>query len=343
MEKDILNFAKQFAWKPELGNEDKLLRAERVVVGGMGGSHLAADSIRGAYPAMPIHVWSDYGLPAHEGLLNKALCIASSYSGNTEETIDFAEQARKRGLPIAVIATGGELLAFAKNNGLPYVEIPDTRIQPRVAIGYSTIALALVLERALGVPHLLKDVAAIAGKIKPAELREAGGSLAQAMAGRIPVIYASEANRAVAYVWKITFNETGKTPAFYNIFPELNHNELAGFGGKNTAGFHAIFLTDSSDNAHIQKRMLITEELYREHGVATSIISLDELVNGEGRQAEASSLKGVVPTAPEPATSLEKAFAAIIVSMWAALATAKANGSDPEPVAIVESLKKRLK
>ena len=43
MDKAIKNFPKQFAWKPEIINEDKMMAFGQVVVGGMGGSHLSAD------------------------------------------------------------------------------------------------------------------------------------------------------------------------------------------------------------------------------------------------------------------------------------------------------------
>src|SRR3989338_388093 len=104
MEEAIKNFAKQFTFRPEIQNSATFRKCERLVVAGMGGSHLAADLLSAYDPNLSVHVHRDYGLPAIGGDLTDALFVASSYSGNTEETLDFAREAYTRKLNLAVVA-----------------------------------------------------------------------------------------------------------------------------------------------------------------------------------------------------------------------------------------------
>src|SRR3989344_3197261 len=108
MEEAIKNFPQQFLYEPEILNGDKLAKKDIALVLGMGGSHLAADLIAAYRPDVDIIVHSDYGLPFPETVLQNALIIASSYSGNTEEVLDGLRIAIEKGLPTAAIAIGGK-------------------------------------------------------------------------------------------------------------------------------------------------------------------------------------------------------------------------------------------
>src|SRR3989338_7666417 len=113
MEEAIKDFHTQFAWKPAVVNGEKLPKAKKFVVGGMGGSHLSAGLLACGKPELDIVIHRDYGVPALSDAKER-LYIASSYSGNTEETIDFAHAARKKGCAVAVMSVGGKLLKFAE-------------------------------------------------------------------------------------------------------------------------------------------------------------------------------------------------------------------------------------
>lgn len=267
MEEAIREFHTQFLFGPVIVNGARLKRPRGCVVGGMGGSHLAAGLLAGLKPDINTTIHRDYGLPVLPDPKER-LYIASSYSGNTEETLDFAKEAHAKGYTVATISVGGELREFAKKNGLPHIILPDTKIQPRSALGFSIVALAALL----GDEPLLAELKSLAVNLKPDELEGRGETLAGALRGKVPVIYASTKNQAVAYNWKIKMNETGKIPAFYNVFPELNHNEMTGFDLiGSTEGlsrrFHFIFLTDSADHPQNQKRMKVTRKLYENRGL----------------------------------------------------------------------------
>lgn len=320
MEEAIKNFSKQFEWKPEIQNAAAFRPAKRLVVAGMGGSHLAADLLSAYDPKLDVYVHRDYGLPfLSDERLRDSLLVASSYSGNTEETIDFAEKALQARLNLAVVAVGGKLIDFAKKNNLPYILIPDTKIQPRSALGFSITALA----KLSGNTTMLAELGELSKVLKPESLRADGRKLASTLQGRVPVIYSSSRNLPIAYNWKIKFNETGKIPAFYNVLPELNHNEMTGFDvipktKQLSEKFHFIFLADVADNSKVAKRMNVCKKLYEKRGLPVTVLALS------GK------------------TVLEKIFNSLLLADWSAFHTAALYGAEAEQVPMVEEFKRLI-
>ncbi len=320
MEEAIKNFNKQFAWKAKVEHGEKLKGKSTFIVGGMGGSNLATRLALIAKPELDLVIHQDYGLPRLSSKrFEEALCIASSFSGNTEEAIDFAEQALKKNLPLAVIAKGGKLLEFAKKHSLPHVVLPPTTIQPRSGLGFQIVALATLI----GNEKLVQELSKLASLLRPSELEDRGEALADTLRTRVPVICSSLRNSAVAYNWKIKFNETGKIPSFYNVFPELNHNEMTGFDVIGTTEslshkFHFIFLTDSADQPQIQKRMKITKTLYENRGLS------------------------VVKVPFQGKTPLERIFSSLLIADWTALHLSRIYGTEAEQVPMVEEFKKLI-
>ena len=320
MEEAIKNFPKQFLWEPHIVGNERLEVGgwKRFIVCGMGGSALAGDLLR-------ISVWRDYGLPKEIDAKN-TFVIACSYSGNTEETIDAFLEARKRGLPVAAVSTGGKLLELAIQHHISYIQLPNTGIQPRMAAGYSIKALLKLMgeeEKLMGIKKLAEtlDVEAAGQK---------GKELSQSLKGKLPIIYSSSRNFPIAYNWKIKFNETGKIPAFANCFPELNHNEMTGFDWKrdtnlrmrandaNGGSFFFILLEDPDDDPRIIKRMQITKKLFEDRGLTAYSIGL----YGD--------------------SIWHKIFQNLLIADWAAFYLAKFYGVDPEQVPMVEELKKLM-
>lgn len=316
----IKSFAEQFAYNPIIEG-GKIKKYTKYILSGMGGSHLAADLARIYDHSLPIIIRSDYGLPSQlsDKELKNTLFIASSYSGNTEEVIDALKIALKKHMPSVVIAVGGELIKLAKKYKLPYIQLPNTGIQPRSAMGFSLKALFKVL----GDEKALKDCTALAKKLNPAGLEEVGKILAQELKDCIPVIYSSRANKAIAYNWKIKLNETGKIPAFYNIFPELNHNEMTGFdvtpSSKHLSqNFYFLILRDDSDNKKILKRMDTLAQLYKDRGLKVKMIEMSEK------------------------NKLEKIFNYLLLADWTAVHIANLYGLESEQVPMVEEFKKLI-
>lgn len=273
MRQKILNLINQFDWNPEINNNQINKNYDKMVVCGMGGSHLAADILQ-SLNLKEIIVWSDYNLPDLN--LKNALIVVDSYSGNTEEALSSFREAKKRKLNICVITSGGKLLELAIKNNIPYIQIPKLDLQPRMALIYQILALLKILNK----KDILKEIKNLKNKINILNLEKEGKILAQNMFNFIPVIYASCQNKALAYIFKIKLNESSKIPAFYNTFPELNHNEMQGFNlspktKKMLSNFLFIFLNDKNDNIYIKKRMKITSDLYKKQGFKILNIELN--------------------------------------------------------------------
>jgi glucose/mannose-6-phosphate isomerase len=318
---DIKNYASQFAYQPVVLNAGKLKKKfSKVIVVGMGGSHLAGDIIKAWHPELDLVVWSDYGLPKfNEKVLKDSLIILSSYSGNTEETLDAFTAARAKHFGIAVIGSGGKLLRLADKFGVPYVKMPHEDMQPRMATGFSLMAMLAVM----GEKMWMLEARELAKQLHPAREDRRGQDLARRLYGSVPVMYVSARNAAIGYNWKIKFNETGKIPAFMNVVPELNHNEMTGFDAKEktvtlSRGFRFVFLKDGLDDRRILKRMSVLERLYHDRGFKVEIV----LLQGKNE--------------------IQKIFNALILADWTAYHTAKLYGVDPEQVPMVEEFKKSI-
>ena len=308
MYESIKNFHKQFLWKPEIKNKDALLVAKfsSFLLCGMGGSALAGD-------LLGIRVWRNYNLPEVGG---DTLIIASSYSGNTEETIDAFKTALSKKLPVAAITTGGKLLEIASQDKIPYIRLPNTGIQPRMSTGFMLRALS----KLIWLEKVYKEIGQLPKLIDISSAERQGKELSQNLRGKIPIIYSSNKNFALSYNWKIKFNETAKIPAFCNAFPELNHNEMTGFDTKRDANnFSFIFLEDLDDDQRILKRMRITKKLLEDRKFNVSCFRLH-------------------------GTSVwHKTFQNLLIADWTAYYLAKYYGTDPAEVPMVEEFKQLIK
>ena len=318
----IQNFPAQFAFKPVVENGDTLGAYEHFVVLGMGGSHLGADMILAWHPEISLAIHSDYGIPhISQSMRPHTLVIGSSYSGNTEETIDGFEEAGRQGIARAAVSVGGRLRDLARKSRTPFVQFPDTGIQPRSALGMSMKALLMFMGKHALLEEFDPLVTSLARRMSDGDSR--GKELASQLRGCIPVVYASGRNSALAENWKIKFNETAKIPAFWNVLPELNHNEMTGFDAIESTRslsekFFFIFLEDPADHTKVQKRMVITEELYRGRGMKTARVPLS------GK------------------TWLEKVFSSVLLADWTAYHTSEIYDTESEQVPMVEEFKKRI-
>ncbi|MFA5173070.1 MAG: bifunctional phosphoglucose/phosphomannose isomerase [Candidatus Paceibacterota bacterium] len=310
MENILKNFSAQFAFQPEIINSENLKGADKFIVAGMGGSHLSAGFIKIAAPKLDLLIHRDYGLPrVPDYFLNDSLIICSSYSGETEETLDVFNESLKKGLNLAVVSSGGQLLRLALENKIPFVKIP-AGFPPRLALGFSLKALL----KLIGLKKEEEEVSSLSSKFRPESFIKDGEKFAEFISGKIPVVYSSLLNFPLAYAWKIKFNETAKIPAFANYFPELNHNEMEGFSsGLNKFAF--IFLSSSRDSAMIKKRMAVTSEIF----------------------------KSVLVNESKGDNVFEEIFSSLLIAGWASLSIAKSSGVNPLSTPLIDSFKQKIK
>ena len=315
------NFPKQFEWQPEIDNAEKLTPKEKIIVLGMGGSHLAADLARTWAPYWgKILVHSDYGLPElKDEELASYLIIASSHSGNTEEVVDGLNVALEKNLTVVVAASGGQLLETAQKQILPYIKLPAESIQPRVALGHSLLAIL----KLAGQEETIKELHELVHMLKVEEIKPEAQKLAEKLRGQVPIIYASTRKLPLAVNWKVKFNETAKIPAFANAVPELNHNEMAGFDVSTASRelgekFSFIILEDKYDHLKNQKRLAALAELFKARGLAVERIQLQ----GQNHW--------------------HKIFSSVVMADWTSYYLAEFYGVEVENVPTVEEFKKKL-
>ncbi len=294
-----------------------------VIICGIGGSALPAELIETLQipMAVPMYVHKDYDLPKSKVLLS-SLVICISYSGNTEETVSAMEMALEKKLQVVAIATGGRVAQLAKENNIPLAVIPSG-IQPRCATGYIVGALVQILKNAELIDDVTPEIEKTAKELEKVapQLEEKGKELAGQLKNALPVVYASSNFQAVAKIWKIKFNENSKVPAFWNYFPELNHNEMVGYTGLpqlEIRNLHVIVLKDSADHERTKKRMKLTADIITKAGGHVHMVDMQE------------------------GSVIFKTFSTLMLGDFVSYYLALEYGIDPEPVAMVEEFKKNM-
>jgi glucose/mannose-6-phosphate isomerase len=274
-------------------------KISNVVIVGMGGSAIGGDIVHRlalSESKVPVRVHRDYDLPAFVD--ESTLVIASSYSGNTEETLSAFTEALRMPAKKLVITSGGNLKVLAEKEDIPAYVI-DYRAPPRAAFPNSLIPLVGILQK-LG---LLGD--------KSADLREAvdilnelskdlietrsldsnpAKQLAAKLCGRIAVIYGAGILSEVSRRWKGELNENSKSWAFFENLPELNHNAVVGyeFPPEAKERIFVLMLRSSSLNPRNLLRYEVTAKLLARAGITC------EFVEAKGKSALAQVLSLVL-------------------------------------------------
>ena len=301
-----------------------------LTVTGMGGSALPVNLLQTYcnslvesspdYKPLDIFINRSYSLPP-QAKSKESLNFFSSYSGTTEEVISSLEEAKKLNLPFIGFSSSGDIERLSKEYGMPHVKlpIPYPNYQPRMGTGYFFGSMYQVLVNHGLAPDQTQEIktsAATFGNLMQS-YEEKGKELAKLLKGKTPIIYSSQKYNPSAMIWKIKMNENAKTPAFWNYFPELNHNEMVGFTNPQ-ADFFLIMLRDKTDDPRNLKRYDVTASLLKEKGIDSVILDMD----GEN--------------------TFSKMFLTITLADWTSYYLALEYGHDPTPVDMVEKLKKIL-
>ena len=295
----------------------------------MGGSAIGGallSSLVAGECKVPIICVSGYDLPACYG--EQDLVIASSYSGNTEETLSAFEQAAERRCKLAAVTTGGRLGDLAGEKGIPCLRF-EYESAPRAALGYSfTLLLSLLchlgfvadqgdnIEKAVLMMNQVQEecLPAVAVDNNPAK------SLAGQLLRQMVVVYGAGFLAPVSRRWKGQFNENAKNWAFWEELPELNHNAVVAYEMAEAVWECAtvVILRSELDAARIQSRWEVTQDLLQKAGMPVEVV----WARGEGRLAQMFSL--------------------IHLGDYVSLYLALLKGVDPSPVSQIDYLKARL-
>jgi glucose/mannose-6-phosphate isomerase len=305
---------------------------DHIVSLGMGGSGIAGDVIQAVGTAtlpVPLTVLRHYRTPSFVG--PRTLAFALSYSGRTEETLEMARGALASGARLITVSRGGPLEALARDHGLLHIGCAEDVPQPRFALGSLVAPLVVVLFRIGMLPEghatLLKAQEQLKRRrdqCKPNAdpERNPARDLARRIGRTIPIIYGAGGFGSVAAMrWKCSINENAKAPAFWNVYPELDHNEVCGWGQHGDVTrqvFTLIELHQGMEHPQLARRMDATRELVDE--ALNQVITVD--AQGEGRLAQLLDV--------------------MYLGDWTSYYLALDSDVDPGPVDAIDQLKARV-
>jgi glucose/mannose-6-phosphate isomerase len=305
------------------------VNVRNVVLVGVGGSAIGGEllgDLVSVEESPLVTVCRDYHLPPYLG--SDSLVIASSYSGNTEETLAAFNEALHRGAKVVAITTGGKLEQIANREGIPVFPI-DYMGEPRTALGYSfLVPLAILQHLKLIAPsdgavmEAAEVLTSLTHRLNPQipTCDNPAKELAIALQGKLIVVYGGGILSGVARRWKTQFNENAKAWAFVELLPEAGHNAIAGLQWPHGVGRKAcvVLLNAWSLHPRIKLRYQVIEELLGKAGVQC------RTVDGVG--------KGV----------LAQMLSTVLFGDYTSYYLALLNGEDPSPVPQLDYLKGRL-
>lgn len=300
---------------------------DNVVVLGMGGSGVAGDvlaAVGGPFSPVPISVVKGYDAPSFVG--PGTLCLAVSFSGNTEETIEAAQTAAAAGARMVVVSRGGELAELAPTWQAPHIRVADDIPQPRAGLGALAVPLLMVLEETGLFAGAGSWVDAAVAQLETRRNQLVSDGTAEAIARRIgrtvPLIVGGGPVGAVAAQrWKTQVNENAKAPAFAAASPEMCHNEICGWGqhGDMTRQvFTLVELRHDEEHPQTVRRFELVRDIMAE--VVNDVIEVR--ASGEGQLAQLFDLT--------------------LVGDLVTLHMAAQEGIDPGPVPVLVDLKAAL-
>ncbi len=326
---DQLAFAYQLGMKHDLPDWKNF---RQVIIAGMGGSAIGADllaSYCASLAPLPVSVHRDYSLPLF-ARGEESLVICSSHSGNTEETLDAFESARKAECRIVVVCTGGELAKRAKENNI-LIWTFDHAGQPRAAVGFSFGLLLAMFQRLGFLPDQSKEMEDAVASMKrtqqhlkadvPAVKNPAKRYAGQLM-GRWVTFMGSGLLSVVARRWKGQINEVAKAGANFEFLPEADHNTLAGtMNPQETLNAHTmtLFLRAPSDHPRNRLRSDLTRKAFMLEGMNTDYVD----ARGE--------------------TPLAHMWTSILFGDYMAYYLAMGYGVDPTPIQALVEFKEAMK
>ncbi len=305
-----------------------------VVVAGMGGSGLGADLVKHLFKSelkIPVEVYNSYKLPGYAG--ENTLVVLSSYSGNTEEVLACAEQAKAVSAQILVITSGGKLAEIAQENDYPaYIIEPEYNPsgQPRMAIGYAVVGLMGLLNKAeiisVSDPEIEQAVETVIHTAhdcrveKEAETNPAK-TLAFNLVDRRPNFVGAEFITGALHVVRNQFHENAKTFAEYYQIPEINHHLMESLQLPHSNALDNIFLFINSKLylERNQTRMELTQEAVEKQDIQTLAIHL------------------------QSADKLSQVFELITIMAYTNFYLAIMHKTDPSQIPMVDWFKKKLK
>ncbi|MEM0998044.1 MAG: bifunctional phosphoglucose/phosphomannose isomerase [Bacteroidota bacterium] len=320
----IAGFAGQMKEAIEIGSKAHFTAPENeirnILLIGLGGSAFGGEVTRNYVSSkcpVPFEIVRDYTVPGF--VSEHTLLIASSYSGNTEETLSMLEAALPSKPKVVCVTSGGQLLERAKANGWDHIVLPGG-YPPRSAAGFSIIQQLFVLRGYGLIDDFSADLDEAVHLVDHFEDEENARLIAEQLHEKIPILYSSPAFESIAIRWRQQIEENSKHIAFHHVIPEMNHNELVGW--KNPAGLledsSVVVLRSPLDHVRTQIRMDICREIFGDYA------------------------DGVIEVNTAGENHLSQLFYLLHLGDWVSWFLAELNGEDATPVEVIDFLKGEL-
>lgn len=312
-----LKKAKDIADKAIISSSQNI---SNIIITGLGGSGIGGTIISELVNdtcKVPIIINKDYFLPAFAN--ENTLVIVSSYSGNTEETLQVMNEAIARKTQIICVTSGGTVLELAKQHQFEYIEIPGG-FPPRSCIGYSLIQLIKIfVSKGFAKTQLLNDLTQSIQLLesKKAEIKSEAEKIAKKLHHKIAVLYSLGSCEGTSVRFRQQINENSKALCWHHVFPEMNHNELVGWTEENKDLVVVTFHT-SFDYDRTKKRYEVCKPIFQKY--ANDVID----ITAQGK------------------SKLEQFMYLINIGDWISCYIADIKGIDPVEVNVINQLKKEL-
>jgi glucose/mannose-6-phosphate isomerase len=253
---------------------DSYRKIDKVVMCGMGGSGLGARVIESLYAdeiKVPLVRVNDYHLP--KWIDENTLVICSSYSGETEETIQNVKEAIAKKTKWMAIGAGNTLIKMAQEHRVPYYQINpkyNPSNQPRMAIGYSIVGQLVLVSKAGLIEFTKNDIDQVIPPMKSViEKTDEAKNLAIKIEDKIIAFISASHLIGATHTINNQLNENAKVFSADFSIPELNHHLLEGFSHPNVnrSILFAFFINSSLFPERIIKRFEMTREVLKKNNI----------------------------------------------------------------------------
>ncbi len=294
---------------------------EHIVFAGMGGSGSIGDVFAAVLSKSDIDVDVVKGYHLPEVSNGNTLVVATSVSGNTQETLAAAAEAVKARCRTVAFSSGGELQKFCERSGALHVQV-DMEHSPRGSFASYLYAMLGTLKMML--PLEEREVASSLAKMKNlskqiSSVNLDGANPAMSLAEWItsmPLIYYPWGFQAAAIRFKNSLQENAKMHAAAENVIEACHNGIVPWSVKSDA--RPILIRGADDHQKTKERWSILKEFFEKNG-----IDYMELLSVDG---------GI----------LEKMVCLIYLLDYATIYRAVLSGVDPTQIHPIDFVKARL-
>ena len=296
-----------------------------VICLGMGGSASGGDflaSLSDADGCLPFVAHRGYDLPTW--VSERWLVLSTSYSGNTEETIDATEAAIGLGCSVVGMSSGGALQTLLENSNQIWIELPGGQ-PPRSAFGH-IFGAQVALSWKLGITSPPDDLDSMIERLVEAveacdftdsEGDDVIGEMAESILNRNVSVLATQSLAPTAYRAVCQLNENGGIFARGHVIPEMNHNEIVAWGEEKAAENQSLLIF-TWDGTHQRNEMRL--DWYLDNITVEPTWGL--MCEGESH--------------------LEALLYAVILMDWLSCAVALLRGKDPTAIGPIVGLKEFL-